>query len=480
MVKLHKTYVALKMLNISERHLIKYYHYKLVDILFVFYKEKKKNVFLFRNFTSFSTKYFSKFYQKTRKLCYSFQENFKKLFNIKNLKIKLNWLFWFGEFMINKNKWSYNQTFIKSYYVIFYKRNHYLYINLLDLIFHSNFDFFSILNIYFVKSIELLLYENFKLSYQIFILNNYDFNKIKLLERKKKIISCKEYSSNTSLYLHVLKVSKKTIYHNIYWFYHLKNILVRNLLFSILINLLFFFIKRGSKYYIMKKKNITKMFNKGENFIQNNSNNWFDLKLKKFKDYFLVKNVVFFNYIHNSIILKQNSYDLLEMIKTIGTLSFLDKTYYDFATFWKYRCKNSIFTCLVKKDTINNYNTIFYEIIEKIKTDALLGIIIKNLRLTLNNNVINIFEKHIKKNKTDDTFPYEHFKLYFFKNIHKNKFAEIYFSQEYDQIINKFQVCEEMEFYKIYFSLFYNSNEIIIFSSLLFTVFIFYKKNLFI
>ena len=468
------------MLNINEINLIKYYHYELVKILLVFYKEKKKNVFLFRNFFFFFIKAFPKFYQKIRKSFYSFQENFKKLFVIKNLKIKLNWFFWFGEFLINKNKWSYIQTFVKSYYAIFYKGNHYLYINLLELNFHSNFDFFFILNIYFAKSIELLLYENFKLIYQIFILNNYNFSKIKLLERKKNIIYCKEYYSNTSLYLHILNDSNQTIYYRIGWFYHLKNILIRNLLFSILINLLVRFMKRESKQYIMKRKKIIEIFDKGENFIRNNSNNWFDLKLKKFKDYFFVKNVVFFNYIHNSIILKQSSNDLLEMIKTIGNVSYFNKIYYDFTTFWKYRYKNNMFTCLAKKDTINNYDIVFYEIIEKIKIDALLGIIIKNLQLPLNNNGINIIGKHIKKNKTDYIFAYEYFKLYFFKNTYKNKFAEIYFSQEYDQIINKFQVCEEMEFYEIYFSVYYRSIEIIIFNSLLFTIFIFYKKNLFI
>ncbi len=460
--------------------MIKYFHCRLVEILFVFYKEKKKNIFFFRNFSLFLKKSFSNFYQKKRKLFYCFQENFKKVLNIKYLKIKLNWFFGFAEFLINKNKWAYSQTFVKSYYVIFCKGNHYLYISLLDLIFHSDFDFFSILNIYFAKYTELILYENFKLFYQIVLLNDYDLTKIKLLERKKNTVGYIEYSSNINLYLYTPNYSKKITHHRIYWFYYLKNILIRNLLFSIIINMLIRLIKKGSKQKFVVGENTTNMFHKEENFIQNNSNYWFDLKIKKFKDYFLVKYIIFLNYFHNSLILKQNSYDILEIIKRIRIVSFFDKIQYNFNIVWKYRYNNRMFTCVVKKNRINNYNTVFYEILEKIKIDVLLGLFIKNLQLPLNNNVINIFETKIKKNKTDYKFVFEYFTLYFFKNIHKNKFAEIYFYQEYDHILNIFQVWEEMEFHKIYFSVFYDQDGIIIFNSLLFTIFIFYKKNLFI
>jgi hypothetical protein len=451
--------------NNRKTNLRNFFHTKLTEILQIIFKQKKK-ILIIKELNFMETNYNSKQYQFLRRNCYGVQENYKNLFFA--LKFKIKSFFWFSELLINRNKWLYVETFLKSSFLIFYKINHYHYFTHIDLFFPSNFDFFYILEIFFIRNINFEGCNNLKLIYQTFRCKNYSVSNNILFNRKNYIFNY--YFDNYEMEF-LQYFNSSTSYKN-KWFYQIKSLLIRNLLFFLHGQSLTCKIVEKSNVY---DKKILLILKKKENFLKKYVENWFNLKFKKFKNYFFLKNLVYFMKIYHFISMMQSSFSLLKESKRFYLIS---NFYLDNFTMWNYRYKDNILICVSNSNLINNYINVLSEIFKKIKTDIILWKLTQNCILHIDINSSSIYGSSLKKKIISEYFKIKYDIQRHAKILNIIQFREIIFYQNYSQLINKFLLAKKILIKEVSLFFFFNKN--LILNNIIHLFFIFFKKIVFI
>ena len=304
----------------------------------------------------------------------------------------------------------------------------------------------------------------------------YSVNQPKNILFKRNILLKKKYEKkfNLILFLNTYDIESLLNYNNLIlqrlnWFYHFKIILIRNFLFNKVNKLL---CDDFEKKYGLTKKNIQIIFKK--KFLEN----WLDLKIKKFKNYFFFKYIVFFKYIYNLITVKENSFELVIRAKNFSIISDTKNIYYCFPSLWSYRYYNSILISREKNDLLNTYKTVLSKIIKNICIDSILETLLKNSKIPFNTIILSRFKLNSYKLMKNIYFKSKQFKLFFFNFLANFLLLEIVFFKEYNHIVNMFLLNDKLLDKDVYFSFFYVTKITIInnFINLLFI----YNKNQFV